>query len=129
MKGSNHSSFVIRNGRAIESLQSVEGVVEVDLLISSGLLIRSVVLHDVGLVEAGLFIDGVDSEWCLRAKSHDYSMFGVAYARMEHDLGDIEIYDARLDYLNKINKGNDLELFNFQARKPNTRQQRKYKQI
>jgi hypothetical protein len=56
-------------------------------------------------------------------------MFGVAYARMEHDLGDIGIYDVRFDYINKINKGNDLEFFNFQARKPNTRQQRKYKQI
>lgn len=65
-----------------------EGVVEADFLISSGSLIPLSVLDDVGDMDATLFIDHVDTEWCFRAKSKGYKIFGVYDAIMLHSLGD-----------------------------------------
>ena len=59
-----------------------------DYLISSGMLIRIPVLEQLGGMDEGLFIDYVDIEWGLRAKSHGYSCFGVCSAEMRHRLGD-----------------------------------------
>jgi rhamnosyltransferase len=45
-------------------------------------------LDDVGGFEEKLFIDYVDTEWCLRARQKGYYLQGVASAHMEHNLGD-----------------------------------------
>jgi rhamnosyltransferase len=63
-------------------------VVEADFLISSGSLIPVSVLDDIGPMDESLFIDHVDTEWCLRAQSKGYKLFGVPAARMVHTLGD-----------------------------------------
>jgi rhamnosyltransferase len=63
-------------------------VVEADFVISSGSLVPVSVLDDIGLMDESLFIDHVDTEWCLRAKSKGYKLFGVPAARMVHTLGD-----------------------------------------
>lgn len=65
-----------------------QDVVEADFVISSGSLIPVSVLDDVGPMDESLFIDHVDTEWCLRAKSKGYKLFGVPAARMVHTLGD-----------------------------------------
>lgn len=62
--------------------------VESDLLISSGTLISAEVVRDVGFMNEALFIDGVDWEWCFRARALGYRMFGVGGAHMLHSLGD-----------------------------------------
>lgn len=59
-----------------------------DFLISSGMMIPLSVLDDVGLPEEGLFIDNVDLEWCFRARSMGYRLYGVGDAVMEHTVGD-----------------------------------------
>jgi rhamnosyltransferase len=59
-----------------------------DFLISSGALIPMRVLDDVGVMDAGLFIDNVDLEWSFRARSMGYSLHGVCAATMHHHLGD-----------------------------------------
>lgn len=59
-----------------------------DFLISSGMLIPLTVLDEVGLMDAGLFIDNVDLEWSFRARSLGYSLHGVCAATMHHRLGD-----------------------------------------
>ena len=61
---------------------------EVDHLSSSGCLIAMDALAEVGGMEDRLFIDYVDTEWCLRAIYKGYSLFGVGSACMQHDLGD-----------------------------------------
>ncbi|SAK44038.1 rhamnosyltransferase [Caballeronia catudaia] len=61
---------------------------KVDFLISSGTLIRVDVLKDVGGMNEGLFIDHVDTEWCLRAVHCGYALFGACRARLLHTLGD-----------------------------------------
>ena len=61
---------------------------QVDFLITSGMLIRLSALDTIGMMDASLFIDYVDVEWCLRAKSMEYNCFGVCAAKMNHTLGD-----------------------------------------
>ena len=63
-------------------------VVEADFVISSGSLVAVSVLDDIGPMDESLFIDHVDTEWCLRAQSKGYKLFGVPAARMVHTLGD-----------------------------------------
>ncbi len=63
-------------------------VVEADFVISSGSLIPVSVLDNIGPMDESLFIDHVDTEWCLRAQSKGYRLFGVPGARMVHTLGD-----------------------------------------
>ena len=62
-------------------------VVRADLLIASGMLIRRGVLDVVGLMDETLFIDMVDTEWCLRAAAAGYGIFGVCNAIMQHSIG------------------------------------------
>ncbi|HUX82748.1 MAG TPA: glycosyltransferase family 2 protein [Halothiobacillus sp.] len=59
-----------------------------DFLITSGSLIPIQVLDDVGPMDESLFIDHVDTEWCLRAKSKGYALLGDCEALLEHDLGE-----------------------------------------
>jgi len=65
-----------------------QDVVEADFVIASGSLVPVSVLDDIGLMDESLFIDHVDTEWCLRAQSKGYRLFGVPGARMVHTLGD-----------------------------------------
>lgn len=65
-----------------------QDVVEADFLISSGSLIPVSVFNDVGIMDESLFIDHVDTEWCMRAKSKGFRLFGLPAARMFHSLGD-----------------------------------------
>ncbi len=59
-----------------------------DFLITSGTLTRIEVLDAIGPMDAHLFIDNVDLEWCFRAQALGYSLYGVCCARMHHRLGD-----------------------------------------
>lgn len=71
-----------------QSPLSGHDVVEADFVISSGSLVPLSVLDDIGPMDESLFIDHVDTEWCLRAQSKGYRLFGVPGARMVHTLGD-----------------------------------------
>ena len=64
-----------------------DSVPEVEYLIASGCLIPLQVLELVDGMREDLFIDYVDIEWGLRAKSFGYRSFGVCSARMKHSLG------------------------------------------
>ncbi|WP_166224510.1 glycosyltransferase family 2 protein [Pseudomonas atagonensis] len=87
------SSFVRVGLFGFKRLACTEGdrVVEADFLIASGSLIPMSVIDDVGEMDASLFIDHVDTEWCFRAKSKGYKLFGVCQAEMLHSLGDRRI--------------------------------------
>jgi rhamnosyltransferase len=62
--------------------------VPVDFLITSGSLVTLEAIRNVGVMEDGLFIDYVDTEWCLRAGAKGYKLYGLSTVRMEHSLGD-----------------------------------------
>lgn len=57
-------------------------------LISSGTLLDVGSLKDIGGKRSDYFIDHVDTEWCLRARSKGYLLLGVHDARMWHSIGD-----------------------------------------
>ena len=91
-------SFAIRY-RAMSvrkiSLNSLSNVpVETDILIASGSIIRTATLQSVGLMRSDLFIDFVDTEWALRARSSGYKCFCIPNAIMMHSIGDdsIEVF-------------------------------------
>ena len=89
-EGSRLSSFV-RIG-VLRFLPQDAGIgqssVEADFLISSGALIPVEALAKVGLMDEGLFVDHVDTEWCLRAKNIGWTLLGVPAAVMTHTLGE-----------------------------------------
>jgi rhamnosyltransferase len=62
-------------------------LIEADFLITSGCLVSLASYLDVGPFDAGLFVDLVDMEWCLRARAAGYKSFGVCAVVMPHDLG------------------------------------------
>ena len=78
------SGFRVRR----QQCNTANSVVEVDYLIASGCLIPMTVLNKVGGMREDFFIDYVDIEWGLRAKTHGFYSFGVCGAKMSHDLGD-----------------------------------------
>ncbi len=57
-------------------------------IIASGKLIDVNVLEIVGMMEDDLFIDGVDHEWCWRARKYGYQIAIIDKAVMRHRLGD-----------------------------------------
>lgn len=69
--------------------------VEVDFLISSGTLLLLPVVEGIGAMDEGLFIDHVDTEWCLRAQARGYRLYGVPSAVMDHQIGG-EVRELRL---------------------------------
>lgn len=78
--------------------------VSVDYMISSGSLIRIAALLEIGGMKEELFIDWVDVEWCLRARSLGYAHFMIPAARMYHSIGDKYVAFAK----RKINLHNDV---------------------
>jgi rhamnosyltransferase len=73
-------------------------LVQADFLITSGSLIPIAALAKIGLMRADYFIDNVDLEWCFRARSRGFSLFGTDHARMHHRIG-----EASTNYL--VRKG------------------------
>jgi rhamnosyltransferase len=65
-----------------------DSVVDVNYLIASGCLMPMRALDTVGYMHEDLFIDYVDIEWGLRARSKGFESFGACGALMGHDLGD-----------------------------------------
>lgn len=63
-------------------------IVDALILITSGTLIGAEMLLDIGPMREDFFIDHVDIEWCHRARSMGYSLYGVHQAVMHHALGD-----------------------------------------
>lgn len=59
-----------------------------DYLIASGSLIPRTTLEVVGSMDEELFIDRVDTDWCLRAKAKGYQAFIAPTAHMCHQLGE-----------------------------------------
>ena len=72
-----------------------------DMLISSGCLIPLSAIDTIGEMDENLFIDHVDTDWFLRAKSLGWRSYGICDALMVHTLGEqtIRIWWGRWRYL------------------------------
>jgi len=63
-------------------------VLKADAIIASGSVIRLSIIDKIGLMRDELFIDAVDTEWCLRAKRLGYATSIDSSVSMKHNLGD-----------------------------------------
>lgn len=85
----NSESFFVRFGALkFQREYATQASVAADFLISSGSLFSLAALKEIGAMDEGLFIDHVDTEWFLRARSKGFKAFGVGAARMQHGLGE-----------------------------------------
>ena len=88
LKGSDENEpGVVFKGLSIKRI-ALRAETEVSYCIASGSLIPISVLEDVGGLEEKLFIDGLDLEWCLRARSKGYRIFQTSNTYLDHCLGD-----------------------------------------
>jgi rhamnosyltransferase len=78
----------MRTSRLATSELGAGAPLEVAYLISSGSLVKISRLDQVGAMEEGLFIDGVDLEWCFRAGACGLKVYVVPGAQLAHSLGD-----------------------------------------
>jgi GT2 family glycosyltransferase len=59
----------------------------VDLVYSSGCMVRREVVESIGLPRADFFMDFFDFEYCLRARSHGYKIAVITRAQLGHEVG------------------------------------------
>lgn len=57
-------------------------------IIASGMLLSADSFEHIGGKEEGLFIDGVDHEWCWRARHRGYEIVKLRNVKMQHRQGD-----------------------------------------
>ncbi len=69
--------------------------IEASCIISSGMTVRKSILDSVGGMEDSLFIDYVDTEWCLRARHLGNRIFVDPQLVMEHEIGSDNIQFLR----------------------------------
>ena len=74
----------MRSGRAGE----VAG--EVEMSIGSGLVIRVADIKDIGYFDQRRIVDGVDEEFCLRARYNGYRIFLTERHLMSHQIGNVK---------------------------------------
>ncbi|MGC1373946.1 MAG: hypothetical protein WA824_17560, partial [Candidatus Sulfotelmatobacter sp.] len=75
----------------------------VDLVISSGSLIRRNAIEAVGLPRADFFMDFVDYEHCLRLRRHGFKIAVVQDSHLKHVLGD----PSKFEFLGKTKYWSD----------------------
>lgn len=74
-------------GFRIKRIPLKDNYTNVTYVIASGCLIPINVLDKVGGMLDSMFIDGVDFEWCLRARSKGYKICQAKNAKLIHELG------------------------------------------
>ncbi|MBB4264752.1 glycosyltransferase [Roseospira visakhapatnamensis] len=84
-------SETFRGLRRVWAIPESDGVLEVNHLITSGMLVHRAALEAVGPMREALFIDYVDIDWCVRAQGLGRRLIAVGAARMDHTIGDAVI--------------------------------------
>lgn len=80
--------FIDSRSVTTENPNTTSAILLVDTLISSGSITSAEVIRAVGKMTDELFIDYVDLDWCLRARSLGYLSYQSQEAVMYHSLGD-----------------------------------------
>ncbi|MDR2031592.1 MAG: glycosyltransferase family 2 protein [Azoarcus sp.] len=83
-------AYLKKTGARFRSLPAPENAaapLEVDHLIASGCLIPAERLRRIGLMDETLFVDAVDTEWCMRARAAGFCLLAETRTVLEHTLG------------------------------------------
>ncbi|WJM82150.1 glycosyltransferase [Pectobacterium brasiliense] len=75
-------------GPNIELITTDFKYIKKDFLISSGTFYNINIFQEVGLFNAGWFIDMIDVEWCHRARKYGYNSFIIQDVMMSHNIGE-----------------------------------------
>lgn len=81
-------SNAIEKPRVQREQKSINEVKQVRQIIASGMLLSKDAVESVGAMEADLFIDGVDHEWCWRAAVNGFGVYKSELVIMRHKQGD-----------------------------------------
>lgn len=78
--------YIEKAGKIIAQIpeKSTDNLVKSDTLITSGMLIKADAWKNDLRYDDELFIDYTDTEWCFRARSKGYSLFGCFNVEMGH---------------------------------------------
>ena len=76
------------NPKVQKEVFEYDDLVGVTQIIASGMMIDLSALDQIGLKDESLFIDGVDHEWCWRARSMGFDIAKAKNVEMVHRLGD-----------------------------------------
>lgn len=93
------------------ALAKNDKVASVRQIIASGMLISLAAYKVIGPKDESLFIDGVDHEWCWRARNKGFSICQSLTATMQHRLGDARLKIAGIE----VKQGAPVRLY-YQAR-------------
>jgi rhamnosyltransferase len=76
------------NARYRSGLNRADHLVECNFLISSGCLMSMAAIDEIGAMNEALFIDNVDLDWCFRATSKRYKIYGDFEGVIRQRIGD-----------------------------------------
>ncbi|MEH8175714.1 glycosyltransferase family 2 protein [Aeromonas veronii] len=78
-----------KHGRRTKYYPAIDDIpFKVSNVISSGTMVDAQALTEIGYMIDELFIDYVDTEWCLRAYNRGFDILVIPNARMTHSIGD-----------------------------------------
>ena len=77
----------VNGRREVPTRRAADGILDVDEAIQSGTLISARTLRECGLFDERLFIDGVDTEYCLRVRKHGFRVAVAEGTDLTHALG------------------------------------------
>ena len=72
---------------SVLKLNPTEDIFSTDIVISSGTTISSSIIAKIGFFNEALFIDHVDTEWCLRCKNIGVRIFITSAVTIKHSIG------------------------------------------
>jgi len=88
--GKENGFYLLKAGtwRRIRCNRESDEIVECDYLNSSGTFLPVETIEEAGYFDELLFIDHVDTDWCMRAKSKGFRFFGVCSTEIHHYMGE-----------------------------------------
>lgn len=86
----NFPFYTSANGsiKPVFSSDSANGLVETDVLITSGMFVDVQAWEQGIRYNEGMFVDFTDTEWCFRVRDRGYSLYGCLNVQMGHALSD-----------------------------------------
>ena len=75
-------------GTVVKGTRLSDSITAIPEIISSASLVPASVFADAGMMDASLFIDYVDFEWCWRAAAKGYRFFILESVRLSHQVGE-----------------------------------------
>ncbi len=67
---------------------TADGLIKVDTLITSGMMVSVPAWHSKARYDEGMFVDYTDTEWCFRTRSRGATLYGCLGVEMGHALSD-----------------------------------------